>query len=204
MRFILGLTGSIQHGKRENRPLFEQAGWHFINVNDLIYELRKPGSEWFDQYERAIPGGLDEQGRLTAKYYMQVKQDLHIELLHPQFDLITETILDAIAKAEAEERIVVSWENLGYIAKSLPLNHTWFLTSEEQVWFVRIRKKALTLDLPELDDSMIRQIIKTINFVPRQMLVQTIESVGNDYSIIDVSGDSFGADSVLAALSQLP
>lgn len=204
---VVGITGPFQHGKTELRPVIENAGWQFLDLNDVQNALRTPGTERRAMYEELIPGGLDDDGGETVKYYQQVTPETRRVLLPAEINIIAEwtNVRIQSARSTGPHKLVLSWELLPAILDRIKLDHVILFCQHRQRWFDRLRTRIAERGWQDWlpGDEEICRLIRTMNAEPEKMLRQVRRHMRTNHSLHDVGPDDWGAGALVDLLSKL-
>ena len=201
---IVGLTGPVQNGKIQLTHVFQKCGWTFVDLNDATYNFRVKGTPEYDRLQSMIAGSIDDEGVETGTFYQAMTPALYCQLLSGYTDLVRKAAVMACANRKPDERIVLSWEYLARIAPGLPIDHFFLFGSARQIWFDRMRARAVELSdgkwMPT--DAWLEGVVKTLDVEPDTISVE-LRAVARpeQITVIDVGAADWGEAKLRAALA---
>lgn len=192
---IIGLTGPVQNGKWQLGEVFEQLGWVFYDLNDIVYNRRRKGMPRYDMYQELFPGSLGDDGVETGEFYRRMTLNTYRQFLSEDIPHVVEAAqvfsCDAITNGK---KIVLSWEYMARIAPKLSLDWMLIFGSPRQRWYDRMKVQAIELGMGNLTDEMIDGIVKMLEVEPETIDREVRECVAADRILtLDVSPDDWGA-----------
>lgn len=208
---VVGLTAPFQHGKTELRPVIEQEGWKFVDVNDFQNSLRLPGTERRARYERLIPGCLDDEGGETLIYYRNIANvpTVRAELLPEELPLVAEMVRHRIQKAQPGEKIVLSWELWHRILSMVHPQHMLIFHQPHERWFDRVHRRIGERGWGDWtpDDAELVRVIEAMDADPRKnepLIIKRMSEFSkkpcSDVTVLDVSPEDWAAPTLLSLL----
>ena len=203
---IIGLTGPVQNGKIQLAHVFQECGWKFHDLNDVVYGRRKKGSERYMMYQNLIPGCLDDEGVETSAFYQHMSAATYSYLLDQDIPLVGNVARQYCQAGRAKsEKIVLSWEYLARIDPTLKVDHVLIFGSARPIWFGRLKQRAAELGFDPLpSDDALAKIIDTIDVWPETIRQQVYQRFDRKMvTEIDVGDDDWGASKLRKFLADI-
>lgn len=200
---LVGLTGPFQHGKTELRPVIENAGWRFTDLNDFQNSLREPGTERYALYNRLMPGALDDAGGETEQYYRTITPELRNRLVAPEIPVVADMVNEFVSGLPDGSKVLLSWELWPAILDLVPIQHMLVLMQPRQRWSSRLQKRAIERGWEhlQLEGAAFDHLIRIMDAVPEKILAAVAAKMPQAHTVIDVSPEDWGAMQLLEVLN---
>jgi hypothetical protein len=200
---VLGIAGTVQTGKSELAPVFEECGFQFLDLNDPQCDLRAKGTARYDLFETHYPGALKPCGSKTGKFYDLVSPEFYHARVREDTELVVPLVLEWL-NAAGSHPVALAWEYLPAIAHRLPLDHTLLFVTEEQVWMERLRERLKSRGAEgDVTDERIHRIIDLLDVWPDKILLDVDRSMRGKYGLFDVSAPEWNANELRPLLRRL-
>lgn len=193
---VLGIAGTVQTGKSELAPVFAECGWSFLDINDQQCDLRARGTERYDMYMSRFPGCLKPCGSKTGQFYELVDPGFYQERVREDINLVIPMVLDW-CRNQGSAPVALSWEYLPFVASELGLEHTLLFESSDDVWMRRLDARLRSRGFQgDVTTDIIRRILDMLDVWPSKIRAQVEEKMAGRFSVIDVSPENWGADTL--------
>ncbi len=202
---IIGLTGPVQTGKIQLAHVFREMGWRVVDLNDVIYDARIAGTREYDRLQALMPGCLDAEGVETGAFYRLITPQRYVELLAGYLETVRAAAETICQRAQAGERIVLSWEYLARIAPELPLDRMILCRQDRDIWYGRMRDRASELSGGSWrpDDTWLDGIVATLDVDPATIAADVRHAMTPDrVTVLDVGDDDWGEAELRLVLSR--
>lgn len=207
-RMIIGVTGSMQSGKQEVGPVWSALGWHWLDLNDLVDDVHRRDRDSFYTELGLAPLGLKPNGRETFFYHQKIYRlpEVHRAAQDHEEAYVLERLLEMLPGINSD-RIVLNW---GYVYKLLghgiPFDHVMVFHTQQRVWLDRIHRanrERLGWEGDPLPDDGIIDMAQTIEMDADVIRRRVAEQMGQNWSLIDSSGDDWGEANLRQELVRL-
>lgn len=194
----------MQSGKQELRPRFEELGWRFVDLNDLVDELHRRDQATF-YAQLGLAPYLQDSGRETADYYRMIAEDfsLHRAAQDHELSYVIQRLRDLWPQLEG--RVVVNWGYVYQLIRHLPFDHVMVFEAGRSVWCERVRRACRRIGWSDTDmtDAQIDQFARAIEMEPTEISACAREIMPERWSTFDTSAEDWGASSLEQALAAI-
>ncbi|NTW15615.1 MAG: hypothetical protein HGA38_04610 [Candidatus Moranbacteria bacterium] len=197
---ILGLTGSMQSGKQELRPLFESHGYVFVDLNRIVNLARL----LYPRVYRSRGLNVTNDGSEGPGYYatLAASPTLHRRIQAMENDFVIRQLAKHLDSIDSD-KIVLSWGYLYQLLGFVPVDHLLLFRSDPPIWIERIRKKAASIGF-EMTHAQVNTFAKDIEMDPVEIARSIASKIPADrLSVIDTSAEDYNKNGVDALLGKL-
>ncbi len=203
---VVGLTGSMQAGKQESRPIFETAGIYFLDLNDLADAARLEHRD--DYLSLGVPAdAIAQTGRKTRAFYKAVLsiggRELFERMMKLEVSLVAEAIKHRLKDINSSV-VVVNWGYLWWFFDQIEIDHVLVFQCDRSVWLERLRCRAEQIGWANATDDDVIELARRIDMLPEPITEAVVARFApNQVTTIDTSPEDWGAENLRRVLTAL-